>query len=340
MKRTKPLFLGILCALVIICAGTSIGTSNIGITDTIGIIIHKIAAVPLREGMDPKNVPIVWLLRLPRVLFAFMIGGSLAMSGVVFQSVLKNPLASPYILGVSSGASLGAGLIMLYGVSIPFIGSFTLPLAGFVFGILTVYFVITFSAKIDKTLSNNTVILFGMVVSLFVNGILTMLIALFREELKSLIIWQMGSFALKSWSYGLLMLPFFVIGTAGIIGYTREMDILTFGEEQAQSLGVDTRKTKIKLFFFSTVLTGGAVALSGAIGFIDLIAPHLARKLVGARHHVVIPMAFIIGGSLMVTADLAARTLVSPSELPVGAITAVIGAPFFAWVYFRKRQPG
>jgi iron complex transport system permease protein len=337
MKRTKPLFLGTLCALAVICAGTSIGTSNIGITDTIGIIIHKIAAVPLREGMDPKNVPIVWLLRLPRVLFAFMIGGSLAMSGTVFQSVLKNPLASPYILGVSSGASLGAGLVMLYGVSIPLAGSFTLPLAGFVFGLLTVYFVIAFSAKIDKTLSNNTVILFGMVVSLFVNGILTMLIALFREELKSLIIWQMGSFALKSWSYGLLMLPFFVIGTAGIIGYTREMDILTFGEEQALSLGVDTRKTKMKLFFFSTILTGGAVALSGAIGFVDLIAPHLARKLVGARHHVVIPMAFIIGGSLMVAADLAARTLVSPSELPVGAITAVIGAPFFAWVYFKKR---
>jgi iron complex transport system permease protein len=225
---------------------------------------------------------------------------------------------------------------MLCGIALPLIGGFTLPLAGFVFGLITVYLVISFSAKIDKTLSNNTIILFGMVVSLFVNAILTVMIALFREELRNLIIWQMGSFSLKSWSHVLLMLPFFFIGTAGIVFYTREMDILTFGEEQAQSLGVDTRKIKLKLFLFSTVLTGAAVALSGAIGFVDLIAPHLARRFVGARHRLALPMAFIIGGSLMVVTDLAARTLVSPSELPVGAITAIIGAPFFAWVYFRK----
>jgi iron complex transport system permease protein len=337
MKNTKPVFLGALCALFIICAGTSSGSSGIGIDETIGILLHKILSLPLRQGMDPKNVSIVWLLRLPRVLFAFMIGGSLAISGAVFQSVLKNPLASPYILGVSSGASLGAGLVILCGVSIPLIHGFTLPLAGFAFGILTVYLVIGFAAKIDKTLSNNTIILFGMVVSLFVNAILTVLIALFREELKNLVIWQMGSFALKSWSYILLMLPFFVIGVLGIAGCTREMDILTFGEEQAQSLGVETGKIKIRLFVFSTILTGAAVALSGAIGFVDLIAPHAARKIVGSRHRYVIPLAFIIGGSLMVVTDLAARTLVSPSELPVGAVTAIIGAPFFAWVYFRKK---
>jgi iron complex transport system permease protein len=337
MKNTKPIFMGALCALLIICAGTSVGSSGIGVGETIRILLHKLLSLPLRQGTDPKNVSIVWLLRLPRVLFAFMIGGSLAISGAVFQSILKNPLASPYVLGVSSGASLGAGLVILCGVSIPVIRGFTLPLAGFVFGILTVYLVIGFASKIDNTLSNNTIILFGMVVSLFVNAILTVLIALFREELKNLVIWQMGSFALKSWSYVLLMLPFFVTGVLGIAGHTREMDILTFGEEQAQSLGVETGKIKIRLFVFSTILTGAAVALSGAIGFVDLIAPHTARKMVGSRHRYVIPMAFILGGSLMVVTDMAARTLVSPSELPVGAVTAIIGAPFFAWVYFRKK---
>jgi iron complex transport system permease protein len=158
-----------------------------------------------------------------------------------------------------------------------------------------------------------------------------------REESKTLLYWQMGSFALKGWSYVTLMVPFLIIGTAGVSRYAREMDILTFGEEQAKSVGLDTNKVRKKLFVYTTILTGGAVSLSGIIGFVDLIAPHAARKIVGSRHKYVLPMAFFIGGSLMVAADLIARTIISPSELPVGAITAIIGAPFFAWIYFRKR---
>jgi iron complex transport system permease protein len=226
---------------------------------------------------------------------------------------------------------------MLTGFAIPLIRGFTLPLAGFIFGLGTVFFVIAFSSKLDKTLSKNTIILFGMVYSLFVNAIITTLIALYREELKNLLFWQMGSFALKGWSYVRLMLPFFILGALGIMRYTREMDILTFGEEQAKSIGVNTRALRIQLLAYSAILTGGAVALSGAIGFVDLIAPHVARRIVGARHKYVIPMAFIVGGSLLVVTDLIARTVVSPSELPVGAVTAIIGAPFFAWVYFRKK---
>jgi iron complex transport system permease protein len=226
---------------------------------------------------------------------------------------------------------------MLTGFALPLVGSLTMPVAGFLFGLLTVYIVVSFSSRLDKTMSNNTIILFGMVFTLFVNALLTTLMALFREELKNLISWQMGSFALKGWSYVRVMLPFFIIGTLGIIRYTREMDILTFGEDQAKSVGVETEKVRKHLFVFSTILTGAAVSLSGTIGFVDLIAPHMARKIVGSNHRYVIPMSFIIGGSLMVVTDLIARTIISPSELPVGAITALIGAPFFAWVYFRKR---
>jgi iron complex transport system permease protein len=133
------------------------------------------------------------------------------------------------------------------------------------------------------------------------------------------------------------MLPFLLLGVLGIAGRGREMDLLTFGDEQARSAGVDTQRVRIQLLMAGAILTGGAVALSGAIGFVDLIAPHLARKLVGSNHNRVIPMAFILGGSLLVVTDLIARTIVSPSELPVGAVTALIGAPFFAWVYFKKK---
>ncbi|WP_024620945.1 FecCD family ABC transporter permease [Metaclostridioides mangenotii] len=337
MTNRNKILVSIAFAFFIICVGTSLGSSNISIYDTTVIIIDKIFNLPVQNHIDAKNISIVWKLRLPRVLLAFIVGGCLSISGAVVQSILKNQLASPYTLGVSSGASLGAGIVIITGLSIPIISGFTLPIVGFIFGLITVYSVIVFSNKIDKTMSNNTIILCGMVFSLFVNALLTTLTALFSNELKAVSLWQMGSFAMKGWLYVRLILPFFIIGTLGVLRYTKEMDILTFGEEQAKSVGVDTQSVKKKLFIFSSILTGGAVSLSGTIGFVDLIAPHVARKIVGSSHRYVIPMSFIVGGSLMVVTDLIARTIVSPSELPVGAITAIIGAPFFAWVYFKKR---
>ncbi|MGL5316620.1 MAG: FecCD family ABC transporter permease [Peptostreptococcaceae bacterium] len=337
-NNNKLVILSIFIVFIIICIGTSVGSSNINILDTISIIGNKMFNIPLREGIEPKNVSIIWNLRLPRVLLAFMVGGCLATSGAVVQSVLKNQLASPYTLGVSSGASLGAGFIIVTGVSIPLLGAFTLPLVGFVFGLVTVSSVLAFASKIDRNMSNNTIILAGMVFSLFVNAVLTTLTALFSQDLKSITLWQMGSFAMKGWSYVGLILPFCIVGMLGVIRYIREMDILTFGEEQAKAVGVNTEKVKKRLFIFSTVLTGGAVALSGVIGFVDLIAPHVVRKIFGSSHKYVLPMSFVFGGCLMVVTDLISRTVVSPSELPVGAVTAIIGAPFFAYVYFKKAR--
>ena len=336
MENKKKAIISILLGLIIIGIGTSIGSSNINLLETISILVNKVFNIPLMEGIEPKNIGIVWKLRLPRVLLAFFVGGCLATSGAVVQSILKNQLASPYTLGVSSGASLGAGLVIITGIAIPAVGSFTLPLVGFLFGLGTVYIVVAFSSKIDKTMSNNTVILSGMVFSLFVNAILTTLTALFSEDLQSISIWQMGSFSMKGWSYVKLIIPFAVLGMFGIMRYIREMDIITFGEEHAKTVGVETSKVKSKLFLYSAMLTGGAISLSGTIGFIDLIAPHFVRRIFGSKHKYVIPMSFICGGCLMVIADIIARTIIVPSELPVGAVTALIGAPFFAYVYFKK----
>lgn len=335
-KNKTLAILSIPLVFFIISIGTSIGSSNIHILDTMSIILNKVINLPLREGIDPKDISIIWSLRLPRVLLAFMVGGCLAVSGSVVQSILKNELASPYTLGVSSGASLGAGLVIVLGISIPFLGQLTLPLIGFLCGLITVYGVIVFSSKIDKTMANNTIILAGMVFSLFVNALLTTLTSLFSEDIKSISLWQMGSFSMKGWSYVRVLIPFLIIGVIGVLRYTKEMDILTFGEEQAKAVGVDTNRVKKHLFIHSAILTGSAVALSGTIGFVDLIAPHMVRRVFGSKHKYVIPMSFVFGGSLMVTTDLIARTIVSPAELPVGAITAIIGAPFFAYVYFSK----
>ncbi len=190
----------------------------------------------------------------------------------------------------------------------------------------------------DKNLENNTIILVGMVFSLFINGCLTLMISLNKESVSRLTFWQMGSFSSQNWSNFWILLPIVLVGVLLLVKYSRELDIMTFGEEQALTMGVDTRRIKWLLLGISAAITGSAISFVGVIGFIDLIAPHVVRKIFGPSHKIVIPMSFLFGGSFMVICDLAARTITAPSELPVGAITALIGAPFFANIYFSKRK--
>lgn len=332
------LWLSLPLAFLVICIGTSIGSSNINIFNIISVIGNKLFSIPLIEGVGSNDVAIIWVVRFPRVLLAFMVGAALSVSGAVMQSILKNPLASPYTLGVSSGASLGVGIYIILGVSIPFIGNLALPFIGFLSGLLTVIMVILFANRVDRGMSNNTIILSGMVFSLFASAMLTTISALNTHKIEAITMWQMGSFNMRGWSYLLVGVPFFIAGVSIVLRYSREMDILTFGEEGAKAIGVETEKVKKHLLFSTAVLTGSAVALSGTIGFIDLIVPHLVRKIFGSNHKVVIPMCILLGGSFMVLTDLVARTIISPSELPVGAITAIIGAPFFGYLYFSKRS--
>lgn len=337
-KNKVLMILSIPLVILIICIGTSIGSSNISIMDIISIILHKLFNVSLLEGIEVKDVSIIWSIRLPRVLLAFTVGGALAASGAVVQSVLKNPLASPYTLGVSSGASLGVGLLIVSGISIPFLGNFSLPLIGFISSLLTMIIVLVFASKVDKELSNSTIILSGMVFSLFFNAALTTITALFTSKIEAITMWQMGSFSMRGWSYLKAGFPFFIIGIIGVMIFAKEMDVLTFGEEQAKSIGVEAERVKKYLFLFVAILTGAAVSISGTIGFVDLIAPHIVRKIFGSKHSCVIPMSVVFGGCLMVVTDLIARTIIVPSELPVGAVTAIIGAPFFAYLYFKKSK--
>lgn len=334
----RKLLLSILLSLFIIGIGTIIGSSNIDLLDILSIVGHKLFDFPLRAGIENKDISIIWVIRLPRVLLAFLVGAALSVSGAVIQSLLKNPLASPYTLGVSSGASLGVGIYIILGISIPYIGGLSLPLIGFLSGVSTLFAVILFANKVDRGFSNHTMILSGMVFSLFTSAMLTTLSALNSESVTQITMWQMGSFAMRGWSYVGLIIPFFIIGILIILKYCREMDILSFGEDQAKSVGVETKKVKTYLLIAVATLTGSAIALSGTIGFIDLISPHIVRKLVGSNHKWVIPMCIIFGGSFMVLMDLISRTIISPSELPVGAITALIGAPFFAYLYFSKKS--
>jgi len=334
----KLIGLSVALLVLTVLIGISVGSTKIPVQDVFSILSHKLLGTALSEGIEGKTVSIVWILRFPRVLLALIVGASLAVSGSSIQSVLKNPLASPYTLGVSAGASLGVVICIIFDLYIPYFGYMTLTTVGFLSGLVTVFLVLRFARKVDHGFTNQTIILSGMVLALFVNAVLTMITALSHQDLQRIVLWQMGTFSLKSWKYVYAILPFFVIGTLGTLRYAKELDALSFGEEQALTLGVDVEKVKKRLIIYSAVLTGSAVATSGTIGFVGLVAPHICRRVFGPKHSLLIPMSVIFGGVFMIVMDLIARTVIPPSELPVGAITALIGAPFFSMIFFSRRK--
>ncbi len=292
-------------------------------------------------GISPAWAGIVWNLRLPRALLAWIAGASLSISGAVMQSTLRNPLASSFTLGVSSGASLGAGLVIVGAAALPALASiagFSVPAAGFLFAMLSILAVMRFARAIDPRLDNNTIILTGMVFSLFISACLTLLSALAGKEINRLIFWQMGSFALKGWEPVPITACALALALAVVLFHSRELDILTFGEEEARAIGVASETTKRILIGTVSALTGCVIAFVGVVGFIDLAVPHAVRRAFGPRHRSLIPLSALFGGSFMVLADLAARTALPPLDLPVGAVTALFGAPFFAWVFFSSRR--
>ncbi len=337
VNKRRRLFLLLLICLLTLAAGAGVGSVAISPADILAILGNRLFSLPLPEDISPNQVSILWTLRLPRCLCAFLVGGALAASGTVMQSVLRNPLASSYTLGVSSGASLGAAIVIVTGLTLPFAGFLTLPLAGFVFGLGTVFAVIAFASRMDRGLQNQTIILTGMVFSLFVNALLTLLSVLEQNYMQQLLLWQMGSFSGRSWQEAGILFAVLLPGVLYLCLFSRQMDMMTFGEEAARTMGVDTKRVKLKLIVAASLLTGTAVCFTGTIGFIDLIAPHVARRVFGPAHRYALPVSVLFGGAFMVLSDLAARTVMSPTELPVGAVTALIGAPFFAWVYFKGR---
>lgn len=335
MKNFKWIIL-IGVTILALCLGAAIGSANISLADVISVLLHKVFSVKLPDGVKPIDASILWSIRFPQVVMAFLVGAALAASGTVMQSVLRNPLASSYTIGVSSGASLMAAIVIVMGVN--FLGRYTLPLAGFLGGLATVFIAIALTMHFDKNLENQTIILVGMVLSLFVNAMLTLVTALANDHLKRLIFWQMGSFAGQSWENAGLLLGITLVCILVLQRYARDMDLMTFGEEQALSAGVNLKTSKLILIAIAALLTGSAVSMVGIIGFIDLIAPHVVRKFFGSNHRVVVPAAALVGGSLMVIAELIGRTVLAPRQLPVGAVTALIGAPFFAYIYFRRKR--
>ena len=291
-------------------------------------------------GTDAIATNIVWKIRMPRVILAGLVGASLAIAGAAFQSLLKNPLADPYTLGVSSGASVGAVATLFFGISVPFLGMFTLPVFSMVGALITMLIVISFAKLVDRAMKMETIILTGIIFSSFLGSVISLMIALTGEELRQIIGWLLGSVSMRGWSYVQMALPFIIIGSLLLWLNRRELNAMLFGEERAQHLGVEVKKRKMMILIGGSMLTGTAVAVSGTIGFVGLVVPHMTRLLFGSDNRHVLPLSFINGASLLIICDLVSRTIISPTELPIGVITAFIGAPVFAFIFFRQRKKG
>lgn len=335
--QTKALILAGI-ALLSIVIGIGVGSVFLSPLNIIQIFKSYFFGTSLPDAIDPIYMGIVTGVRMPRVLTAFLAGAALSVSGTVMQSVLKNPLASSFGLGVSSGAGLGAALVMVSGLAAGSLGNLLLPVTGTAFGLTSVIASIGLASRIDKNLSNNTIILAGMVFSLFLNAVLSMVATLHADYTRQIMLWQLGTFSGRDWTSIAILAVITLACTLIFQCHSRELDIMTFGEEQALTVGINLKKEKWLLIVVTSFLTGTAISFVGVIGFVDLIAPHVVRRFFGASHKWVLPMSALFGGTFMVLCDLAGRTLASPSEIPPGVITALIGAPFFLYIYFTSRK--
>ncbi|PUB12999.1 iron ABC transporter permease [Paenisporosarcina sp. OV554] len=307
----------------------------------VGVTVGSVS-IPVQvlwnPDLDEAASNILWNIRMPRVVLAGLVGASLAIAGAAFQGLLKNPLADPYTLGVSSGASVGAVVTLFFGISVPFLGLFTLPVFSMLGAFLTMVTVMSFAKLIDRAMKMETIILTGIIFSSFLGSVISLMVSLSGEELRQIIGWLLGSVSMRGWPYVTMALPFMTIGFLLLWLNRRELNALVFGEERAMHLGVNVKRRKMMILTGGSILTGAAVSVSGTIGFVGLVVPHMTRMLWGSDHRHVLPLSFINGASLLIICDLVSRIIISPSELPIGVITAFIGAPVFAFIFWKQRR--
>ena len=322
----------IIVILLLVIASTilsiCIGSVFISPKEIAYILIYKFFNIEI-INIDRINSDII-NIRLQHSILSLFVGASLSMTGVVIQSILRNPLASAYNLGISSGAGLGATLLIIMQISFNqyfFIG------ISMLFAFITILFILFISNRIDKYMSNNSIILAGIVISLFLSSVMSFLSYMFPKYSNQIILWQLGSLFVRNKLDILIIIFITLIFLLILMKYSNVLDIMTFGDETSLSLGVNVKNMRIFFILISSFVTAVLVAFTGIIGFVDLVSPHIARKIFGAKHIIVLPMSALIGALLLNISDIFSRIIVSGSNIPIGIVTAVIGAPFFLYVF-------
>ena len=325
----------LLLAVVIVAA--AFGSVRIPFLTTSNILISRLPLVEMTPTWSVALETIVVDIRLPRVILAGLVGAALAAAGATYQGLFRNPLADPYLIGVAQGAALGAVAGFLLPPAWHDIGFGIIPLLAFC-GALASTAVVYGLARVGKTLPVTTLILAGVALGALLASIVSYLIISSGEEIHGIMFWLMGSFALSQWSETTAVLPFVLLGVVIILLYARPLNLMQLDEEQAQQLGINVERLKLVLLAAATLITAAAVSFVGIIGFVGIIVPHAVRLVWGADHRFLLPLSVLTGAIFMIIVDLIARTALAPTEIPIGVITAICGAPFFLYLLRRRRK--
>lgn len=313
-------------------AGVALGAVPIAPGEVVGAIGRALAG-----GGSGLADAVIVELRLPRVVLAALVGASLALAGVLYQALFKNPLADPYILGVSSGAGLGATMVLaMLGTSYA-ARAFGVPAGAFVGATLTIALVVRLASgrgRLDPT----SLLLSGVAVSYTLSALTSFVLVFKRQSMSSVVFWMMGGLDGATWGHVGMLAGMFALGATVPVLFHRELDVMLLGDERAGQLGVPVERFKLLALASASLVVAGAVAVSGLIGFVGLMTPHMMRLLLGPRHRLLLPASVLAGAIVLVLADLLARLALAPVELPVGIVTALAGGPFFVWLLVRKER--
>jgi iron complex transport system permease protein len=327
---------GVAAVLGALLAGVLIGPVDIGIGAILRSALARLPFLDVDSPLTAAEDAIVWELRLPRVVLGGLVGAMLALAGATYQGVFRNPLADPYLLGVAAGAGLGATVVISYG-SIGADG-YLLPLAAFAGAVLAVAGAYVIGRSLGGERTTATLILAGVTVAAFLTAAQTFVQQQNSQTLNEVYSWLLGGLATGGWREVALIAPYVGFSSAVLLLHRRTLDVLAVGDDEARSLGLDVTRTRLVLVGCATLGTAAAVSVSGLIGFVGIVVPHLVRLAVAPSFRVILPLSVALGAAFLVLADVLARTVLAPAELPIGVVTAFIGAPFFALVLRTTRH--
>jgi cobalamin transport system permease protein len=326
------------CLLGAVALGVLIGPVSLRPGGILRAFADRLPLVDLSSGLTDREATILWELRFPRVVLAGLVGAMLAGAGAAYQGVFRNPLADPYLLGVAAGAGLGATLAIAYGPDGSAWAVDPLPLAAFAGAILGVAATYLLGSSAITARGTATLVLSGVAVAAFLTAIQTFVQQRESETLQQVYSWILGQLGTVGWREVALILPYVAVAGLAILLHRRLLDVLSVGEDEAESLGIAPRRVRLTVVVAASLGTAAAVAVTGLIGFVGIIVPHTVRLVAGASYRTVVPLSLVLGAAFLIATDLVARTALAPAELPIGVVTAALGAPFFLVVLRRSRR--
>ena len=333
----RRLVIGLVAVGLVGVLAASQGSVRMPPATVLEMLVSRLPLVEIEQDWSDAWDTILWQIRLPRIVLAALVGGALATAGATYQGLFRNPLAEPSLIGAASGAGLGATVVLATGVPLYFHGMSLLPIAAFT-GAVAAVAVAYLIARRSEGVGLTTLILAGVAIASLTSAVTSLLMIRSDPDLRLVLSWLMGSFVSAQWKHSLIVLPYLAFSGMLVLAYGRILNVFHLNEEHALQLGVTVERTKVVLIGAATMSTAAAVAFTGPIVFVGLIAPHAVRMVWGGDYRFLLPMSAIVGAGFLIVADLAARTLASPAELPVGIVTAFCGAPFFLYLLRRRRR--